>query len=49
MASSPYASSLGRLRADASAFLPREMFSTLVQASNVDELAKQLGPTAVRL
>lgn len=45
MAWSPYASSLGRLRADASAFLPREMFASLVQATNVDELAKQLAPT----
>ena len=45
MASSPYASSLGRLRADAGAFLPREMYATLAQASSVDELAKQLAPT----
>lgn len=45
MATSPYASSLGRLRADAGAFLPREMYPTLAQASSVDELAKQLAPT----
>lgn len=45
MASSPYASSLGRLRADAGAFLPREMYATLAQASSVDELAKQLAPS----
>lgn len=45
MASSPYASSLGRLRADAGAFLPQSMYATLAQASSVDEFAKQLGPT----
>ena len=43
--SSPYASSLGRLRADAGSFLPRDLYSSLVHASNVDELVKQLTPT----
>jgi V/A-type H+/Na+-transporting ATPase subunit C len=46
MASSPYASALGRLLPDFPAFLPKEMYTSLVAARDVAEIIKILEPTA---
>ncbi|HKV90271.1 MAG TPA: V-type ATPase subunit [Thermoplasmata archaeon] len=46
MASSPYASALGRLKAHTSEFLPKESYGPLVAAHDVAEVLKLLEPTA---
>jgi V/A-type H+-transporting ATPase subunit C len=46
MAGSPYASSLGRLKAHTSEFLTKEMYATLTHAGDVGEIVKLLEPTA---
>ncbi len=45
MASSPYASSLGRLKAYTSEFLPRETYATLTQMNDIPEMTKLLETT----
>ncbi len=45
MAGSPYASSLGRLKADGISFLTKESFAPFLSATSVDEIAKQLALT----
>lgn len=46
MAGSPYASSLGRLKAHTSEFLTKETYATLTHAGDVAEITKLLEPTA---
>lgn len=45
MSSSPYASPLGRIKAQLPSFLPRELYATLTSAPDVGEIAKLLEPT----
>jgi len=45
MAGSPYASALGRLQPEFTAFLPKETYATLLAAKDVGDLAKLLEPT----
>ncbi len=45
MAGSPYASSLGRLKADGPSFLTKGSFAPFLSAGSVDEFAKQLALT----
>ena len=45
MSSSPYASPLGRIKAQLPQFLPKDIYGTLATAPNVGEIAKQLEPT----
>jgi V/A-type H+-transporting ATPase subunit C len=45
MSSSPYASPLGRIKAQLPQFLPKELYATLAHASDVGEIAKLLEPT----
>jgi V/A-type H+/Na+-transporting ATPase subunit C len=45
MGSSPYAAPLGRLKAQALQFLPKEAYAPLVNAADVAEVAKLLEPT----
>ncbi|MGC2289380.1 MAG: V-type ATPase subunit [Thermoplasmata archaeon] len=45
MSSSPYASPLGRIKAQLPSFLPKETFNTLANAPDVGEIAKLLEPT----
>jgi len=46
MSANPYASSHGRLRADFTAFLPKELYPRLLAAKDVGEIAKMLDGTA---
>jgi V/A-type H+/Na+-transporting ATPase subunit C len=45
MSSSPYASPLGRIKAQLPSFLPKDMYNTLANAPDVGEIAKLLEPT----
>ncbi len=45
MAGSPYASALGRLKPEFPAFLPKEMYATLLAAKDTTDLAKVLETT----
>ncbi|MFZ0829981.1 MAG: V-type ATPase subunit [Thermoplasmata archaeon] len=45
MSSSPYASPLGRIKAQLPSFLPKESYNTLANAPDVGEIAKLLEPT----
>ncbi len=45
MAASPYASALGRLKPEFPAFLPKEMYATLLAAKDPNDLAKVLETT----
>lgn len=45
MSSSPYASPLGRIKAQLPSFLPKEAYATLANAPDVGEVAKLLEPT----
>jgi V/A-type H+/Na+-transporting ATPase subunit C len=45
MSSSPYASPLGRIKAQLPSFLPKEMYNTLANAPDVGEISKLLEPT----
>jgi len=45
MAGSPYASALGRLKPDFPAFLPKEMYASLLAAKDTTDLAKVLETT----
>jgi V/A-type H+/Na+-transporting ATPase subunit C len=45
MSSSPYASPLGRIKAQLPSFLPKEMYATLANAPDVGEISKLLEPT----
>jgi V/A-type H+-transporting ATPase subunit C len=45
MSSSPYASSLGRIKAQLPSFLPKDLYNTLASAPDVGEIAKLLEPT----
>lgn len=45
MSSSPYASPLGRIKAQLPQFLPKDLYGTLVNAPDVGEIAKLLEPT----
>lgn len=46
MGANPYASSHGRLRADFTAFLPKEIYARMLAAKDVGEIAKMLDGTA---
>ena len=45
MSSSPYASPLGRIKAQLPSFLPKETYASLANAPDVGEISKQLEPT----
>ena len=45
MSSSPYASPLGRIKAQLPSFLPKDLYGTLVTAPDVGEISKLLEPT----
>ncbi len=45
MSSSPYASPLGRIKAQLPSFLPKDLYGTLANAPDVSEIAKLLEPT----
>jgi V/A-type H+/Na+-transporting ATPase subunit C len=45
MSSSPYASPLGRIKAQLPSFLPKDLYLTLANAPDVGEIAKLLEPT----
>ncbi|MGA7860259.1 MAG: V-type ATPase subunit [Thermoplasmata archaeon] len=45
MSSSPYASPLGRIKAQLPSFLPKDTYATLANAPDVGEIAKSLEPT----
>jgi V/A-type H+/Na+-transporting ATPase subunit C len=45
MSSSPYASPLGRIKAQLPSFLPKDIYTTLANAPDVGEIAKLLEPT----
>lgn len=45
MSSSPYASPLGRIKAQLPSFLPKDLYGTLAAAPDVGEIAKLLEPT----
>ncbi len=46
MGANPYASSHGRLRADFTAFLPKDLFARMLAAKDVGEIVKMLDGTA---